>query len=86
VYWRVGGRKEGRDLFSSTQKRVYFEVHEFSLNKQKDIESHVEKCVGAIEHGQVMLLDMVFHQCPCDHGVGVYQIIILPLAAFSSGQ
>jgi len=29
------GRKEGRDLFSSTQKRVYFEVHEFSLNKQK---------------------------------------------------
>ncbi len=68
VYWE-SGREEGRDLFSSTQKRMYLEVW-VSLNKQKDIHSHVEKCVGAMEHGQVMLLGMVFHPCPCDHGVG----------------
>jgi hypothetical protein len=54
------------------------------LEQAKDFHSHVEKCVGAMEHGQVMLLGMVFHQCPCDHGVGVYHFI-LPLAAFSSG-
>jgi hypothetical protein len=55
------------------------------LNKQKkDIHSHVEKCVGAMEHGQVMLLGMVFTGAHVTM-VWVCIILSLPLAAFSSG-
>ncbi len=84
------GKEEGRKrsfLFypKFKKKKKYFEVWASSLNKQKkDIHSHVEKCVGAMEHGQVMLLGMVFTGAHVTM-VWVCIILSLPLAAFSSG-